>query len=134
MSLLVSARSFSINLITSLATRSLISKYADLTSSQILIFNGVDMTVNAVSSYLFNKDLKSTDALDLPIAGKLIASRAISATSGMIITYYIVGGIPLGTAVALNYISVMAGLILRGIETCVDEEDIPNVRTLFVFA
>lgn len=132
MSLLVSARSFSSNAISSLAIRSLISKYAGLNIGQTLVFNGVDMAVNAVSSYLFNKYFTSEFESEFAPVVKIIASRAIAVSSGIMITSLTMGNIPLGTAVALNYVSVIAGLILRGIEIHVTEEA-PN-EGLYVFA
>lgn len=119
MSSLTDVRTFGINVASSLATRFIISNYDRLPKNQALVFNGVDMTVNAVTSYLFSKfrdRIIPTPPSDAEFIIGLFVSRAISVISAIIITSQTVGHMHIGTAIRLNVTACAIGLIWRLVE------------------
>lgn len=101
--------SLPINAAASSATRYIISQHAGLPKNQALVFNGVDMAVSGLVSYLF-ATFKTAPNVDDDLF-KLFASRVISLISTIIITNQTMGEIDLGIAFALNAVAGTVGLI-----------------------
>lgn len=112
MTTLSNVGSLAINVLVSSGTRTLISNYMKIPKNQALVFNGIDVLVNGVSSYFLGKKYldSETDVDPSKEILSILASRTISVITASLVTAYAVGSFHPGAALMLNATAGIFGI------------------------